>query len=99
MTRYEELLLYLVRFHYHQHKQQAVSIRRLSAPSYHLLAKINAMEHSSLSDLSVYIQNGQHFGNHRCIIEKNVPIVFILPSRWQDGAESLGIETTSCLCN
>ena len=27
-----------------------------------------------------------------CHIEKNVPIAFILPSRWQDGAESLGIE-------
>ena len=31
-------------------------------------------------------------GNHRCLVEKNVPIEFILPSRWQDGAESLGIE-------
>ena len=29
---------------------------------------------------------------HRCLIEKNVPIALILPSRWQDGAESLGIE-------
>ena len=38
-----------------------------------------------------------HDGNHRCLVEKNVPIVFILPSRWQDGADSLGIETTSCL--
>ena len=37
-----------------------------------------------------------HDGNHRCLIEKNVPIAFILPNRWQDGAESLGIETTSC---
>ena len=34
---------------------------------------------------------------HRCLIEKNVPIALILPSRWQDGAESLGIEHTSCL--
>ena len=32
-------------------------------------------------------------------MEKNVPIAFILYSRWQDGAESLGIETTSCLWN
>ena len=31
-------------------------------------------------------------------IEKNVPIAFILSSRWRDGAESLGIETASCLC-
>ena len=40
-----------------------------------------------------------HFDyKHRCLIEKNVPIVLILPSRWQYGAESLGIEHTSCLC-
>ena len=38
-----------------------------------------------------------HDGNHRCHIDKNVAIVFILPSRWQDGAESLGIECTTCL--
>ena len=36
-----------------------------------------------------------HDGNHRCLIEKNVPIALILPSRWQDGAESVGMETTS----
>ena len=35
---------------------------------------------------------------HRCLIEKNVPMALILPSRWQDGSESLGIERTSCLC-
>ena len=35
---------------------------------------------------------------HRCLVEKNVPIVLILPSRWQYGAVSLGIECTSCLC-
>ena len=29
---------------------------------------------------------------HSCLVEKNV-----LPSRWQDGAESLGIRTTSRL--
>ena len=39
-----------------------------------------------------------HDGNHRCLVQKNVPIAFILPSRWQDSAESLGMETTSCLC-
>ena len=34
-----------------------------------------------------------HFDcKHSCIVEKNVPIAFILPSRWQDGAESLVIE-------
>ena len=31
-----------------------------------------------------------HDENHRCVVEKNVPIALILPSRWQDGAESLG---------
>ena len=36
-------------------------------------------------------------GNHRCLVEKNVSILLILPSRWQYGAESLGMETTSCL--
>ena len=40
-----------------------------------------------------------HFGcKHSCLIEKNFSITFILPSRLQDGAESLGIETTSCQC-
>ena len=39
-----------------------------------------------------------HFDyKHRCITEKNVPIALILPSGWQDGAESLGIKHTSCL--
>ena len=33
-----------------------------------------------------------------CLIEKNVRVAFILPSRWHDGAESLGIETNRCLC-
>ena len=35
---------------------------------------------------------------HRCLVEKNVPIVLILPSRWQYGAEGLGIERASSLC-
>ena len=39
-----------------------------------------------------------HFDyKHRCLIEKSVPILLILPSRWRDGAESLGMESTSCL--
>ena len=67
----------------------SVSIPRLLAPSCHLLGKINAIGSFFLS-LQTEVQQ-------RCHIEKNVPIVFILPSRWQDGAESLGIETTSCL--
>ena len=36
-----------------------------------------------------------HYRNHRCLIEKNVPKAFILPHRLQDGDERLGIETTS----
>ena len=35
-----------------------------------------------------------HFDcKHRCLSEKNIPIAFILPSRWQDGVESVVIET------
>ena len=54
-------------------------------------------EHSSLQDICVYIKMADHDGNHRCLIEKNVPTAFILSSRWPDCAESLGMETTSCL--
>ena len=43
------------------------------------------------------VKMADHDGNHRCHIEKNVPIAFILPSRWQDGAERQGIDITSCL--
>ena len=43
------------------------------------------------------VKMADNYGKHRCLVEKNVPIAFILPRRWQDGAESLGIETTSCL--
>ena len=44
------------------------------------------------------VKMADHDGNHRCLVEKNVPIALILPSRWRDGAESLGMEHTSCLC-
>ena len=38
-----------------------------------------------------------HFDcKHSCVLEKNVSIVLILPDRWQNGAVSLWIETTSC---
>ena len=30
-------------------------------------------------------------------MEKNVPIALILPGRWQEGAECLEMELTSCL--
>ena len=35
------------------------------------------------------VKMANHDGNHRCLIEKNVTIALILPSRWQDGAEGL----------
>ena len=44
------------------------------------------------------VKMDNHDGNHRCLEDKNVPIALVLPSRWWDGAESLGIEHTSCLC-
>ena len=34
----------------------------------------------------------EHDGNHGCLVEKKVPIALVLPSRWLDCAESLGIE-------
>ena len=42
------------------------------------------------------VKMADHDGNHRCLAEKNVPVDLILPSRWQDGIESIGMETTSC---
>ena len=40
-----------------------------------------------------------HFDcKHRYLVDKNVPMALILPCRLQDGVESLGMETTSCLC-
>ena len=44
------------------------------------------------------VKMADHDGNHRCLVDKNVPKMLILPSRWQDGAESVGMKTTSCLC-
>ena len=41
---------------------------------------------------SITVNTADHDGNHRCLVEKNFPIAFILPSRWWDGAESLVIE-------
>ena len=38
------------------------------------------------------VKMADHDGNHRCLVKNKVPIALILPSRWQDGAESLGIE-------
>ena len=46
--------------------------------------------------ISIIVSHFDH--KHRCLVQKNVPILLILPSRWQYGNESLGIERTSCLC-
>ena len=46
-----------------------------------------------LYETSMFIvKMANHDGNNRCLTEKNVPTALILPSRWPDGAESLGIE-------
>ena len=45
---------------YLNHRQLAVSIPRLSAPSWHLLGKINAREHSSQQDICDF-HHGQQF--------------------------------------
>ena len=37
------------------------------------------------------VKMADHDGNHKCLVENNVPIALILPNRWRDGAESLGI--------
>ena len=51
------------------HRQLVVSIPRLSAPSCHLLGKIDDM--------------GKFwYGNHRSHVEKNLLMAFTLPSRW-----------------
>ena len=77
--------------------QLVVSIPRLSAPSRHLQGKIHAL--GTFFSTSVISFMVSHFDyKHRCHVEKNVPIALILPSRWQNGTESQGIERTSCLC-
>ena len=74
------------------------STTRLSAPSCHLLAKINALGTLfTTRHLCLKCLKADHYGNHRCLVENIVPLVFIFPSIWQDGAESLGMETTSCV--
>ena len=58
-------------------------------------------EHSSLIESRVYNQNGRPFENHRCHAERRMFHwrLFCPVPRWQDGAESLGIESASCLWN
>ena len=43
------------------------------------------------------VKMANHYGTHICHVEKNDPIAFILPCRWQNGAESLQIETVYAL--
>ena len=38
------------------------------------------------------VKMADHDGNHRCLVEKNVPIALMASSRWRYGAKSLGIE-------
>ena len=81
-----------------RHKQLVCSIPRLSAPYCNTSGQNQLYGNILLYETSVFIvKMADHDGNHKCLVEKNVPIVLILPSRWQDGAESLGTETTSCL--
>ena len=47
-------------------------------------------EHSPLRDSCAYSQNGQP-------LRMSCTHSIILPSRWQDRAESLGIDISSCL--
>ena len=87
-----------------RHRQLVVSIpwlsAPLSAPSCHLLG-----QNKCYGSILIYVTSvisiivGNFDCKHRCLVEKNVITAFISPSRWQDGAESLGIETTSCLCS
>ena len=45
----------------------------------------------------ISVMVGHFDSKHSCLIQKNVPIEFILLSKCQDGADSLQILTTSCL--
>ena len=76
-----------------------LSIPRLSAPSCHLPGKIKAMGtlFSWYMTSLISVMVGHFDCKHSFIVEKNARIAFILPSRWQAGAENLGMETTSCL--
>ena len=70
----------LERFVSPNHRQLVQSIPRLSAPSCHLLGKINTIGtlFSTRQHNRIFFD---HYQNHRCHIEKNVHILFILPSR------------------
>ena len=44
------------------------------------------------------LKMADHYGNHRCHAANNVPIAIYFANELKNGAESLGIETTNCLC-
>ena len=77
------------------HRQLVVSIPSTIRPS---TGQNQCYRNIILYETSVISIMVSHFDyKHRCLIEKNIPIVLILPSRWQHGAESLLIESNSCL--
>ena len=90
-----------------QPSQDNLSIDSLWSPSLNSLnsqhhpaiywAKSKLWEHSSLQDICDFHHGQPFWYKHRCLEEKNVPSALILSSRWQDSAESLGREHTSCL--
>ena len=76
----------------HWHKQVVCSIPRLSAST----GQNKCFGNSLLYETSVISIMVGHFDyKHKYLVEKNVPKVLIFPNRWQDGAESPGMETMS----
>ena len=74
------------------HKQVVCSIPRLSAST----GQNKCFGNSLLYETSVISIMVGHFDyKHKYLVEKNVPKVLIFPNRWQDGAESPGMETMS----
>ena len=39
------------------------------------------------------VKMADNYRNQRCLVENNVSIALLFPNRWQDGAESLELET------
>ena len=92
LTKILELLL----GNTHRQRQLVISIPRLSGPS---IGQNKCYRNILLYVTSVISIMVGHFDcKHSCLIEKNICKAFIFPNRWQDAAESLGIEITSCLC-
>ena len=76
-----------------------VSIPRLSLTFCHLLGK-KCYGNIILYMTSLISVMVVHFDcKYSCLVENNVPIAFIYPSRWQNDDESLRIVTTSCQCH